>query len=112
MAETKPETVDVMDITVEFTGGLEMLFSNKRKHNISLPSKDASGAPANINFLVEYLCKHVMKDPRKDLFVLDDTVRPGILVLINEADWELEGEGEYAVQKGDNIIFVSTLHGG
>lgn len=38
--------------------------------------------------------------------------RPGILVLINDADWELEGEESYEVQSGDNILFVSTLHGG
>jgi len=38
--------------------------------------------------------------------------RPGILVLINDADWELEGEGEYEMKIGDNIVFVSTLHGG
>jgi ubiquitin related modifier 1 len=38
--------------------------------------------------------------------------RPGILVLINDADWELEGEDKYELQHGDNIIFVSTLHGG
>ena len=40
------------------------------------------------------------------------TRRPGILVLINEADWELEGEDQYELQKGDHIMFVSTLHGG
>jgi len=38
--------------------------------------------------------------------------RPGILVLINDADWELEGEESYQIQAGDNILFVSTLHGG
>lgn len=38
--------------------------------------------------------------------------RPGILVLINEADWELEGEEKYELQKDDHIMFVSTLHGG
>lgn len=38
--------------------------------------------------------------------------RPGILVLINDADWELEGEEAYEIQPGDNILFVSTLHGG
>lgn len=38
--------------------------------------------------------------------------RPGILVLINDADWELEGEGRYEIQPSDNILFVSTLHGG
>ncbi|KAF9630452.1 putative ubiquitin-related modifier 1 protein [Lasiodiplodia theobromae] len=102
----------VVPITVEFTGGLEMLFSNQRKHEIALPAKDENGEPANVAFLVRYLCNNTMKDPRKDLFVLDDTVRPGILVLINEADWELEGEDQYEVQKDDNILFVSTLHGG
>lgn len=38
--------------------------------------------------------------------------RPGILVLINDADWELEGEEKYELQQGDNVVFVSTLHGG
>jgi hypothetical protein len=38
--------------------------------------------------------------------------RPGILVLINDADWELEGEASYALQSRDNVLFVSTLHGG
>ena len=40
------------------------------------------------------------------------TSRPGILVLINDADWELDGEASYALQTNDNILFVSTLHGG
>ncbi|KAL2357477.1 ubiquitin-related modifier 1, partial [Cryomyces antarcticus] len=94
------------------SGGLEMLFSNRRKHAISLPSRGEDGNPATIAFLVKYLCQSVMKDRRKELFVLDDTVRPGILVLINDADWELEGEDKYEIQKRDNILFVSTLHGG
>ena len=38
--------------------------------------------------------------------------RPGILVLINDADWELEKENNYQLQQDDNILFVSTLHGG
>ncbi|KAF2196722.1 ubiquitin related modifier 1 [Delitschia confertaspora ATCC 74209] len=110
MSETKDG--DTIPITVEFTGGLEMLFSNQRKHELKLPAKDESEEPANIAFLVRYLCENVMKDPRKDLFVLDDSVRPGILVLINDADWELEGEDMYEIQRRDNILFVSTLHGG
>ncbi|KAF1918563.1 ubiquitin-related modifier 1 [Ampelomyces quisqualis] len=99
-------------ITVEFTGGLEILFGNQKKYSITLPAQDESGAQANVAFLVRYLCDKLMKDPRKELFVLDDTVRPGILVLINEADWELEGEDKYELQKQDHIMFVSTLHGG
>jgi ubiquitin related modifier 1 len=34
------------------------------------------------------------------------------LVLINDADWELEGEEKYEIVNGDTILFVSTLHGG
>uniref|UniRef100_A0A4W6C2T5 Ubiquitin-related modifier 1 n=1 Tax=Lates calcarifer TaxID=8187 RepID=A0A4W6C2T5_LATCA len=40
------------------------------------------------------------------------TMRPGILVLINDADWELMGELDYQLQDQDNIVFISTLHGG
>lgn len=38
--------------------------------------------------------------------------RPGILTLINDTDWELEGEEEYELEAGDVIAFTSTLHGG
>jgi ubiquitin related modifier 1 len=88
MSDTKePETIP---ITVEFTcvfvlsafgkilthrsGGLEMLFANQRKYELKIPVKDESGAPTNIAFLVRYLCQNIMKDPRKELFVLDDSV--------------------------------------
>ncbi|KAL8746817.1 MAG: hypothetical protein Q9190_001222 [Brigantiaea leucoxantha] len=99
-------------ITVEFTGGLESLFSNQRKHHLNLPLTDESGQKISMDFLVRYLCENVMKHPRSDFFMIDEAIRPGILVLINEADWELEGEGKYELQKDDNILFVSTLHGG
>jgi ubiquitin related modifier 1 len=56
------------------SGGLELLFANQKKYSLSVPAKDESGAPANAAFLVRYLCDHVMKDPRKEMFVLDDTV--------------------------------------
>ncbi|KAH6840838.1 ubiquitin-related modifier 1 [Chaetomium sp. MPI-CAGE-AT-0009] len=101
-----------LPIVVDFSGGLEMLFDNQRRHSVSLPAVDTSGKPANIAFLIQYLCKNLMKDPRAELFVLDDHIRPGILVLINDADWELEGEEAYEIQPHDNILFVSTLHGG
>jgi hypothetical protein len=49
-----------------------MLFDNKRRHSVSLPAADSSGKPANIAFLIDYLCRNLMKDPRADLFVLDN----------------------------------------
>jgi ubiquitin related modifier 1 len=81
---------DTIPITIEFryvslifgcspsltprSGGLEILFSNQKKYNLSLPAKDECGELANVAFLVRHLCDRVMKDPRKELFVLDDTV--------------------------------------
>ncbi|CAO3699230.1 unnamed protein product [Rhizopus microsporus] len=49
---------------------------------------------------------------KKDLFVEKDTVRPGILVLINNTNWELCDELEYQLEDKDEIVFISTLHGG
>lgn len=47
-----------------------------------------------------------------DSFGRTDNSRPGILVLINDADWELEGELEYELKDKDEVVFISTLHGG
>ncbi|EFQ27916.1 hypothetical protein CGRA01v4_03444 [Colletotrichum graminicola] len=112
MAAGAADAGEKISIVVEFSGGLEMLFSDKRRHALSIPAVSKDGKPATIGFLINYLCENTMKDSRKELFVLDGHLRPGILALINDADWELEGEEAYEVQSGDNILFVSTLHGG
>ncbi|EHY56695.1 Ubiquitin- modifier 1 [Exophiala dermatitidis] len=103
---------DTITVTVEFTGGLEMLFDNVAKHELTLSKTADDGKPPTVGYLVKYICDNLMKDSRKELFVLDDAVRPGILVLINDSDWELEGEDKYELQNRDNVLFVSTLHGG
>ncbi|ATY66993.1 ubiquitin-related modifier 1 [Cordyceps militaris CM01] len=105
-------STEQISLAVEFSGGLEMLFSDQRLHSLSLPARDKDGKPTTIAFLIEHLCQNVMNDTRKELFVLEDHLRPGILVLVNDADWELEGEEAYELKSGDNILFVSTLHGG
>lgn len=48
----------------------------------------------------------------KLMFVESAHRRPGILVLVNDTDWELEGEGDYQLKEDDEIVFISTLHGG
>ena len=53
----------------------------------------------------------MVEDLAKDADTVDGR-RPGILVLINDSDWELEGEDKYELVDKDNILFVSTLHGG
>ncbi|KAI1175442.1 Urm1-domain-containing protein [Nemania sp. FL0916] len=109
---SKTADAPTISILVEFTGGLEMLFADQRRHTLSIPAIDGNKRPVTIAYLIGHLCDNTMKDPRKELFVLDDHLRPGILVLVNDADWELEGEEAYEIQDGDSILFVSTLHGG
>jgi len=43
-----------------------------------------------------------------------DAVRPGVLVLVNDADCELFRGGSKGtrVRSGDRVTFISTLHGG
>ena len=38
--------------------------------------------------------------------------RPGILVLVNDCDWELVDSLNCIVRDGDCVTFISTLHGG
>ena len=56
------------------SGGLELLFSNQRKHKLLLPGTDGKGRPINMAYLVRYLCENLMSDARQDMFVVDDTV--------------------------------------
>ncbi|KAI7866599.1 ubiquitin-related modifier 1 [Spinellus fusiger] len=99
-------------VQVEFSGGMELLFQNVRKHTVVLPSqKPNSSDPATLQELIFYLRDYVMTD-KKDLFVHKETVRPGILVLINDVDWELCNELEYVLKDKDEVVFISTLHGG
>uniref|UniRef100_A0A6P7GTI7 Ubiquitin-related modifier 1 n=2 Tax=Diabrotica TaxID=50385 RepID=A0A6P7GTI7_DIAVI len=56
--------------------------------------------------------KDNMLQERPELFLQDKSVRPGILVLVNDADWELMDTVNYLIQPNDKIIFISTLHGG
>ncbi|MCJ1472820.1 Ubiquitin- modifier 1 [Lambiella insularis] len=110
--KSKPSNVDTLCVTVDFTGGLEMLFSNKRRHELVIPAKDENNKQMTMADLIHYLFTTLMNHHRKDMFVVNGSIRPGILILINDADWELEGQDTYELQQKDNILFVSTLHGG
>ncbi|EJU01329.1 ubiquitin-related modifier 1, partial [Dacryopinax primogenitus] len=97
-------------------GGVEVLFSNKRNQVTTLPAiAPSSGThperPADLRYLIRWMSDNLLTD-RKELFMDGETVRPGILVLVNDTDWELEGELDYELKPGDEIVFISTLHGG
>ena len=47
-----------------------------------------------------------------NLIESDESVKAGVLVLINDADWDLFDGPNYVLGKSDRITFISTLHGG
>lgn len=49
-----------------------MLFSDQRRHALSIPATNEEGQPVTIADLIHHLCKETMNDARKDLFVLED----------------------------------------
>lgn len=95
-----------MKIKVEFSGGLELLFNNQKSLSV-----EVSEAEFTVTQLIEHLRKNYVQE-KEEMFVQGDSVRPGIIVMINDTDWELEGTGSYKIQDGDAIAFISTLHGG
>lgn len=61
-----------------YSGGLEMLFSNERKHDITLPSRLDDGSQPTIAYLLKHLVENVMQDQRKELFIMEDNVYVGL----------------------------------
>lgn len=100
----------MIKVKVEFLGGLDIISGKVREHKVALPLEEGE---ATMKDLVDYVTKTLILDPKDiPVFIDDETVRPGILVLINDTDWELEGMEDYVVESGDVFTFTSTLHGG
>ncbi|CAR26954.1 ZYRO0C05346p [Zygosaccharomyces rouxii] len=99
----------MVTVKVEFLGGLDVIFDKQRIHMVNV---DSSETPT-VKDLIDYIVKNMIRNPNDvDVFIENGTIRPGILTLINDTDWELEGGEEYELEDGDVISFTSTLHGG
>lgn len=92
-------------ISLMFGGGAEILMGGVREKELEIPEG------FKMSDLLSLL-KDTLIQERPELLVKDDDVRPGILVLINDTDWELLDKVEYPLQSGDKVTFISTLHGG
>lgn len=102
--------VGSVNITTEFTSGLQILFNNVKKHNVVLPETEVSWTLGSLLFWIK---DNLLVDKDKcDLFMKGNTVRPGIIVAVNDQDWELLGNLKYQIKNNDKITFISTLHGG
>ena len=79
--------MSTISLKIEFGGGLELLFSKKRSHKLTLPaavpknnSTDITNLitveptrPIDITYLIHYLKDHLLKD-RAELFMEKGTV--------------------------------------
>ena len=103
------------NIIVEFLGGLDALFGSTRQEILL----EEEGVPITMRSLLRVMRARYVRD-RPELFFANVNasasdafgVRPGILVLVNEVDWELEGKLDCQLSAGNVVAFISTLHGG
>ncbi|KAL6936545.1 probable Ubiquitin-related modifier 1 [Hanseniaspora guilliermondii] len=100
-----------IDIKVEFLGGLDSIFANKRSYEVKV---DNTKIVTLRDLIFDVIVKDLLVNPEENysIYIQDETIRPGILTLINDSDWELEDELDYILQHKDVISFTSTLHGG
>jgi len=60
-------------IRVEFGGGLELLFSKQRSHQVEIPTTTADDKLTDMNYLIHWLRDNLLKE-REGLFLDNDTV--------------------------------------
>jgi ubiquitin related modifier 1 len=95
----------------------------KKKHEIELDDEQDSSSSSSssssdnkpkswtIKDLLVWIRTNLLKQ-RPELFMQEDSIRPGILILVNDSDWDLLGNLKYKLQQNDHVTFISTLHGG
>ncbi|KAJ3678647.1 hypothetical protein LUZ60_002450 [Juncus effusus] len=100
-----------MHLTLEFGGGLELLLKKSVKiHQVDVKLKSAEDKVTMLE-LLQWVKTNLIKE-RPEMFLKGDSVRPGVLVLINDCDWELCGNLDAELEEKDVVVFISTLHGG
>ncbi|XP_047338912.1 ubiquitin-related modifier 1 homolog 1-like [Impatiens glandulifera] len=100
-----------MQLTLEFGGGLELLCNSVKVHNVDVDLEDVGEEKVSMKHLLSWVQTNLIKE-RPEMFMKGDSVRPGVLVLVNDCDWELSGQLDTTLNEKDVVVFISTLHGG
>ncbi|KAG0456962.1 hypothetical protein HPP92_022119 [Vanilla planifolia] len=90
-------------------GGLDLLCNGVKIHHVDVPHKDQNRL--EMRDLLAWVQSNLIKE-RPEMFIKEDSVRPGVLVLVNDCDWELCGGLGAELEEKDVVVFISTLHGG
>ena len=67
------------------------MFEGKKQIDVELPE-----SVTNMEGLIDHLKRHHLKD-KEEMFVQGNSVRPGIIVLVNDTDWELLDTTKYLI---------------
>ncbi|KAA6385984.1 MAG: hypothetical protein EZS28_018491 [Streblomastix strix] len=94
-----------MKISLDLSGGLEWLVGGKKENIIDVPEG------TTVHGLVLFLRDNLFGGDPKREFCAGDDLRPGILYLINDADFALVGE-DHVLTANEQIALISTIHGG
>ena len=95
-----------MKIKVELGGGLEILFDKIKEHEIELTADKNT-----IKDVILAMLEKIKGD--SSLFATKEgIIKPGIIVLYNDSDWEIYDKENTKLENKDTISFISTLHGG
>ncbi|XWS35722.1 hypothetical protein CRYUN_Cryun20dG0020700 [Craigia yunnanensis] len=99
-----------MQLTLELGGGLELLCESVKVHNVNVDLPKGADK-LTMKDLLSWVRTNLIKE-RPEMFMKGESVRPGVLVLVNDCDWELSGQLDTTLEEKDVVVFISTLHGG
>jgi ubiquitin related modifier 1 len=91
-----------INITLEFSGGLDVLFDGKNECAVELPLANSAAEEkcSTVQRLLEWILGNLLaKSDRSDMLIQRGTVRPGVLVLVNQTDWEILGGVSLIINK-------------
>ena len=95
-----------MKIKVELGGGLEILFDKIKEFEIEL-KEDKNTIKDVILIMLEKI-----KGDSSLFATKEGIIKPGIIVLYNDSDWEIYDKENTKLENKDIVSFISTLHGG
>ncbi|KAL9396847.1 hypothetical protein Peur_011100 [Populus x canadensis] len=87
---------------------MQFIFDSVKIHNVNVSPKNGAD---KVNYLLVWVRTNLIKE-RPEMFMKGDSVRPGVLVLVNDCDWEHSGQLDTNLEEKDLVVFISTLHGG
>ncbi|KAJ2831614.1 Ubiquitin- modifier 1 [Coemansia furcata] len=108
--EAKDKTY--LHIRTMYTSGMELVIRDKEPALDHVFEINTKAEPMTMKDLIKYIKETQVVKGKGEAFASGETIRPGILVIINGSDWEVMGELEHELEDKDVVEFISTMHGG